>query len=91
MNYVSNNSPWFGSMPYVQAISPANLTWENTETYNIGLDVSLWNGQLTFTADAYIKNTNDVLLPIPSPPLPVLAGTLFRMQVKYGIKDLNLQ
>lgn len=74
MNYVSNNSPWFGSMPYVQAISPANLTWENTETYNIGLDVSLWNGQLTFTADAYIKNTNDVLLPIPSTASTGISG-----------------
>lgn len=74
MNYVSNNSPWFGSMPYVQAISPANLTWENTETYNIGLDVSLLNGQLTFTADAYIKNTNDVLLPIPSTASTGISG-----------------
>ena len=74
MNYVSNNAPWFGSMPYVQAISPANLTWENTETYNIGLDVSLLNGQLTFTADAYIKNTNDVLLPIPSTASTGISG-----------------
>ena len=74
MNYVSNNSPWFGSMPYVQAISPANLTWENTETYNIGLDVSLLNGKLTFTADAYVKNTNDVLLPIPSTASTGISG-----------------
>ena len=74
LNYVSNNSPWFGSMPYVQAISPANLTWENTETYNIGLDVSLLNGKLTFTADAYVKNTNDVLLPIPSTASTGISG-----------------
>ena len=74
MNYISNNSPWFGSMPYVQAISPANLTWENTETYNIGLDVSLLNGKLTFTADAYVKNTNDVLLPIPSTASTGISG-----------------
>ena len=74
MNYVMNNSPWFGSMPYVQAISPANLTWENTETYNIGLDVSLLNGRLTLTADAYVKNTNDVLLPIPSTASTGISG-----------------
>lgn len=65
MNSVINNSPWFGSMPNVMAISPYNLTWENTETYNVGLDLRMFNGTLTFTADAYIKNTNDVLLPIP--------------------------
>lgn len=74
MNYVMNNSPWFGSIPYVQAISPANLTLENTETYNIGLDVSLLNGRLTLTADAYVKNTNDVLLPIPSTASTGISG-----------------
>ena len=65
MNYLQGNNIWFGQMPYVNAVSPTNLTWENTETYNIGLDLSLLNGRLTMTADAYVKNTNDVLLPIP--------------------------
>ena len=61
-------------MPYEQAISPAKLPWENTETYNIGLDVSLLNGRLTLTADAYVKNTNDVLLPIPSTASTGISG-----------------
>lgn len=65
MNYLQGNNIWFGQMPYVNAVFPTNLTWENTETYNIGLDLSLLNGRLTMTADAYVKNTNDVLLPIP--------------------------
>ncbi len=65
MNYLQGNNIWFGQMPYVNAVSPTNLTWENTETHNIGLDLSLLNGRLTMTADAYVKNTNDVLLPIP--------------------------
>lgn len=65
MNYLQGNSIWFGKLPFVNAVSPDNLTWENTETYNIGLDVTLLNGKLALTADAYIKNTNNVLLPIP--------------------------
>ena len=65
MNYILNGVPWMGSMPYTNAVSPANLTWENTETYNVGLDISLLKGALTLTADAYVKNTNNVLLPIP--------------------------
>lgn len=65
MNYLQGNSIWFGKLPFVAAVSPENLTWENTETYNIGLDVTLLNGKLALTADAYIKNTNNVLLPIP--------------------------
>lgn len=65
MNYLQGNSIWFGKLPYVNAISPEDLTWENTETYNIGLDLIMLNGKLSVTADAYIKNTNNVLLPIP--------------------------
>lgn len=56
MNYLQGNSIWFGKLPFVNAVSPDNLTWENTETYNVGLDVTLLNGKLALTADAYIKN-----------------------------------
>lgn len=66
MNYLQGNKIWFGKLPFVSAVSPDNLTWENTETYNIGLDLIMLNGKLSVTADAYIKNTNDVLLPVPS-------------------------
>lgn len=65
MNYLQGNKIWFGQLPFVSAVSPDNLTWENTETYNVGLDLTMFNGRLSVTADAYIKNTNDVLIPIP--------------------------
>lgn len=65
MNYLQGNGIWFGRLPNVNAVSPADLTWESTETFNAGLDLTMLNGKLTLTADAYIKNTNDVLLPIP--------------------------
>lgn len=65
MNYLQGNNIWFGQLPNVTAVSPTDLTWESTETFNAGLDLSLLNGKLTLTADAYVKNTNDVLLPVP--------------------------
>ena len=65
MNYLQGNNIWFGQLPNVTAVSPNDLTWESTETFNAGLDLSLLNGKLTLTADAYVKNTNDVLLPVP--------------------------
>lgn len=65
MNYLQGNSIWFGKLPFVSAVSPEDLTWENTETYNFGLDITMLNGRLALTADAYIKNTNNVLLPVP--------------------------
>ena len=55
MNYLQGNNIWFGQLPNVTAVSPADLTWESTETFNAGLDLSLLNGKLTLTADAYVK------------------------------------
>lgn len=74
LNYLQGNNIWFGKLPFVTAVSPDYLTWENTETYNIGLDVTLLNGRLALTADAYIKNTNDVLIPVPSPASTGISG-----------------
>lgn len=65
MNYLQGGNIWFGQLPNVSAVSPVSLTWENSETYNVGLDLALFKNRLTLTADAYVKNTNDVLLPIP--------------------------
>lgn len=78
MNYLQGNNIWFGRLPNVTAVSPDNLTWESTETFNAGLDLSLFNGKLSLAADAYVKNTNDVLLPVP------YAGSM-------GISGLSIQ
>ena len=48
-----------------------NLQWEETEQINIGLDLSLWNGRVEFTADVFKKNTTDLLIP---EALPDYAG-----------------
>lgn len=48
-------------------ISNSNLKWETSEQYNIGFDLGLFNQRLTFTADAYVKNTKDLLQQISIP------------------------
>ena len=45
MNYLQGNNIWFGQLPNVTAVSPNDLTWESTETFNAGLDLSLLNGK----------------------------------------------
>lgn len=74
MNYLQGNSIWFGKLPFVSAVSPKYLTWENTETYNFGLDLMLLSGRISLTADAYIKNTNNVLLPVPNASSTGISG-----------------
>ncbi|RZK58143.1 MAG: TonB-dependent receptor [Pedobacter sp.] len=41
-------------------VLPDGLTWETSTTSNIGLDISMLSNRLTFTGDAYIRNTTDM-------------------------------
>ena len=40
------------------------LTWEKTDSYNIGLDLSILQGRVEITADGYLSNTTDLLLQV---------------------------
>ena len=44
----------------------ADLSWEMTSTYNIGLDLTLFE-YLGVNADFYVANTQDLLLEVPVP------------------------
>lgn len=44
-----------------------DLKWETSEQFNVGVDFGVFNQRLTFTADAYIKNTKDLLQEIATP------------------------
>ena len=45
-----------------------NLVWETTKTYNIGLDLSLFDYKLNFTADYFDKKSEDILVSLRIPP-----------------------
>lgn len=53
------------------ALSNSNISWEKSKQFDAGIDVSLWNGLLSVTADYYIKNVYDMLMKFP---LPYYAG-----------------
>jgi TonB-linked SusC/RagA family outer membrane protein len=42
------------------------ITWEKTTTTDVGMDMELMNSKLSFTADYFVKNTNDILLQLPA-------------------------
>jgi hypothetical protein len=49
-----------------------DLRWETTTQSNIGVDLSMWNGRVVLTVDAYLKKTEDVLLNVQlSNSLPI--------------------
>ncbi len=43
------------------------LKWETTTQTNLGLDLTMFNSRLTFTADAYLKKTDGLLINQPLP------------------------
>ncbi len=55
----------------INAIGNPIIRWEVSTQEDVGLDMGFFNNSLTATADYYIKNTNNVLLPLS---LPTSAG-----------------
>jgi TonB-linked SusC/RagA family outer membrane protein len=58
--YVFNNGILTAGM-VPPGVLNENLTWVKTNTANIGIDVSLWNGKLGIIADWFQKNRNGLL------------------------------
>jgi iron complex outermembrane receptor protein len=60
------------------------LKWEQTATYNIGLDYGFFNGRISGSVDFYVKKTSDLLSVIDQP-----AGTNFSNKILANIGDME--
>ena len=80
-------SPTFGN---------ENVHWETTIQKNAGVDLTFFNGRLTFTADYYIKTTKDLLYPKNLPAetgfdtVKVNLGTLENRGLEFSVKGTPL-
>ncbi len=63
----------------------ATLKWEETATYNIGLDYSLFDERIFGTIEAYYRETTDLLNVIPVP-----AGTNFTNRILSNVGTLDV-
>lgn len=65
-NYSTGNHYNFSDVPVIGIAEskPANVTlgWEKVAMTDIGVDMDIFNGMLSLTADYYIKKTDDILL-----------------------------
>lgn len=74
-----------------------DLQWETTAQSNIGLDLALWRGRVNFTADAYYKKTEDVLLNVQlSNSLPITsiqtnAGKIENKGLEFNLSTVNTE
>ncbi|WEK33958.1 MAG: TonB-dependent receptor [Candidatus Pseudobacter hemicellulosilyticus] len=51
----------------MSVIPNPDLTWETTDQYNAGLDISLFKSRVILNIDAYVKKTSNLLLNVPLP------------------------
>jgi len=64
------------SMPIVALGYSADLKWETTTTYNIGMDFGFIKDRITASVDVYQRDTRDILNWIPVPGLSNLTNYL---------------
>ncbi|WP_280744767.1 MULTISPECIES: TonB-dependent receptor [unclassified Parabacteroides] len=64
-----DNGDWHTAYQYSQNNNP-DLKWEQTSSFNPGIDFTLFNGRLGGSFDYYIKETKDLLYyyTVPVPP-----------------------
>lgn len=78
---------YFGNNKY-SLIAPQaydeNLKWEETTTYNVGVDFGVLNNKLTATLDLYYRKTDDLLNTVTAP-----AGTNFSNQLLTNVGTLE--
>ena len=52
--------------PYYPQSYNADLKWETTTTWNVGLDMGFMNNRITLAADWYLRKTRDLLSFVPT-------------------------
>jgi TonB-linked SusC/RagA family outer membrane protein len=65
VQYNFNGTPVTAIVPL--AIPNPKVRWEQVQQANAGLDATVLNNRVTITLDAYLKNTNDMLVPMSVP------------------------
>lgn len=73
-----------------------NVKWETTRELNLGADLSLWDGRVQVTADAYYNKTTDLLLTRPYPNTTGFGGIIDNIGdmenkgLELGITSVNI-
>ena len=62
----------------------ANIKWEETSTYNVGIDFGFLRGRINGSLDVYYKKTEDLLSVIPIP-----AGTNFINELATNVGNME--
>lgn len=70
-NYEGSDATTYGGgtavIPNYNGITNDDITWQQSEEWNVGIDAVLWKGRLSGSVDAYTRNTTGQMLRIAIP------------------------
>ena len=96
-SYTASSNKYDGNVEILYNAMPNDIIgWEKTTQYNIGLDLSFFNGRVVFNADAYLKKTNDLLFDFPVPnytgfsSVPRNYGSVENKGLEFLLETVNL-
>ena len=84
-------------MQWITALSNADLKWETTNTFNMGVDFSALNGRVFGNVDYYVSQTNNLLFNIDIPQInglekiPTNIGKLKNHGVEFSVTGVPVQ
>ncbi len=99
---MANIATAWGTGYYPNNFANANLKWESTTAWNIGLDFSVLNNRLDFIVDWYYKDTKDLLMRAVLPSYVinnegmgmsspwVNAGTIRNTGIEFTLNSVNI-
>ncbi|MBD0825401.1 SusC/RagA family TonB-linked outer membrane protein [Aestuariibaculum marinum] len=82
---------------YAYRMANSKLQWENTESYNIGLDFGFINNRINGSIDLYQKKTNDLLIQRDLPDIIGFSnvwsniGEVENTGVEFALNTINIQ
>jgi TonB-linked SusC/RagA family outer membrane protein len=94
LNYVYGSSTAIGSYP--NTLSNADLAWETTASYNIGIDFGFLKNRITGSLDVYTAKTKDVLVQRQLPRAAGYAsiwaniGGISNKGIEFNLKSVNI-
>lgn len=80
--YPNGNGGWL--IPAFPDGYNSDLTWETTETWNVGLDFGFMNNRISGTVEYYLRKTRDLISRVAVP-----AGSMTVAQIYQNIGDME--
>ena len=78
-NYNWDGERYVGAVP--RRFGNPDIKWETVRQFDLGVDLDLFSGAFSFTADYYVKETEDMLVEVP---IPATSGSLEEVVLNSG-------